>query len=350
MSAASAAGPDGEARDILRRYFLAMGVPFGIDLLTSIVYAVINARPLILLPWLLASSTFLLVGVGLGALALSRPLRRYLAGRVDFPAIERDVANLPRRSATVVACLYAPMLAVRLLSPRAGITFGAEIEISAWIDTVCSFLVVTSFNYVLTFFVVSAYLDTLAAGEIPHEYGVELKFLWRFALRLQAGRGKADAEGDQRAEYNFYVENGRVRIVEGLAMPREEEEFNLSFYNSLTTWVSVDALVGHFGLTRGDLADVAKVADAVGRCAARLPTYITLKDVKKRWGHGQEDVYPVCQFEKLWGDMTAVPGFGCGFVAVPRARGQQLKDPAQLDGWLRDGSAAHVEALGRFAD
>ena len=100
----------------------------------------------------------------------------------------------------------------------------------------------------------------------------------------------------------------------------------------------------------GDLADVAKVADAVGRCAARLPTYITLKDVKKRWGHGQEDVYPVCQFEKLWGDMTAVPGFGCGFVAVPRARGQQLKDPAQLDGWLRDGSAAHVEALGRFAD
>ena len=161
MSAASAAGPDGETRYILRRYFLAMGVPFGIDLLTSIVYAVINARPLILLPWLLVSSAFLLVGVGLGALALSRPLRRYLAVRVDFPAIERDVANLPRRSATVVACLYAPMLAVRLLSPRAGITFGAEIEISAWIDTVCSFLVVTSFNFVLTYFVVSAYLDRL---------------------------------------------------------------------------------------------------------------------------------------------------------------------------------------------
>ena len=24
---------------------------------------------------------------------------------------------------------------------------------------------------------------------------------------------------------------------------------------------------------------------------------------------------------------------------------QQLKDPAQLDGWLRDGSAAYVESL-----
>ena len=41
--------------------------------------------------------------------------------------------------------------------------------------------------------------------------------------------------------------------------------------------------------------------------AARMPTYITLKDVKKRWGHGQEDVFPVAQFEKLWGDMTALP-------------------------------------------
>jgi len=65
-------------------------------------------------------------------------------------------------------------------------------------------------------------------------------------------------------------------------------------------------------------------------------------------GHGHEDVYPVCQFEKLWGDMTALSGADCGFVAVPRVRGQQLKDPAQLDGWLRDGSAEHVRALCAF--
>jgi hypothetical protein len=76
-----------------------------------------------------------------------------------------------------------------------------------------------------------------------------------------------------------------------------------------------------------------------------VPSYVTLKDVKKRWGHGQEDVYPVCQFEKLWGDMTALPDADCGFVMVSRPRGQQLKDPAQLDGWLRDGSAAYVERL-----
>jgi len=43
--------------------------------------------------------------------------------------------------------------------------------------------------------------------------------------------------------------------------------------------------------------------------------------------------------------MTGLAECPSAFALVPRARGQQLKDQAQLDGWLRDGSAAHVEAL-----
>jgi hypothetical protein len=155
--------------------------------------------------------------------------------------------------------------------------------------------------------------------------------------------------------------DGSLRLVEGLAMPREEAEFRLSYYNSNTVWLHLDRLLAVFGLTRADLDEQAastevrdpragssgndKVAEAVRRVAARVPTYITLKDVKKRWGHGQEDVYPVAQFEKLWGDMTALPDVDCRYVEVPRTRGQQLKEPAQLDDWLRDGSAAYVESL-----
>ena len=142
--------------------------------------------------------------------------------------------------------------------------------------------------------------------------------------------------------------NGRVRIVEGLAMPREEDEFGLSYYNSLSTWIDVRKLLAIFELTTADLADAGKVAAAIRKLAARMPTYITLKDVKKRWGHGQEDVFPVAQFEKLWGDMSSLPEVDCRYFVVPRARGQQLKDQAQLDGWLRDGSAAGVEALCEF--
>jgi hypothetical protein len=139
--------------------------------------------------------------------------------------------------------------------------------------------------------------------------------------------------------------DGRLRLIEGLALPSEEAESLLPWYNSATYWLDIDQLLAMFGLTRADLAHRDKVKNAVRALAARMPTYITLKDVKKRWGKGQEDILPVAQFEKLWGDMTSLPEFPCRFVAVPRRRGQQLKEPAQLDGWLRDGSAAFVESL-----
>jgi hypothetical protein len=142
--------------------------------------------------------------------------------------------------------------------------------------------------------------------------------------------------------------DGRDRLVEGLALPSEEIESRLSFYNSATYWIDVDRLLRAFRLDRGDLGNADKVNDAVRSVAARMPTYITLKDVKKRWGKGQEDVFPVAQFEKLWGDMTALTDFECRFVAVSRMRGQQLKEPAQMDGWLRDGSAAYTEGLCEF--
>ena len=139
--------------------------------------------------------------------------------------------------------------------------------------------------------------------------------------------------------------DGRVRLIEGLALPSEDLESRLRYYNSATYWIDVDRLLAIFELTRDSLSDTDRVDAAVRAVAARMPTYITLKDVKKRWGKGQEDIFPVAQFEKLWGDMTALSDLTCSFVAVPRMRGQQLKEPAQLDAWLRDGSAAHAESL-----
>ena len=139
--------------------------------------------------------------------------------------------------------------------------------------------------------------------------------------------------------------DGRPRLIEGLAMPNEDEEFKLSYYNSMTTWIDIDRLLEVFGLSRGMLAQQACVDEAIRTLGRRMPTYVTLKDVKKRWGNGQEDVFPVSQFEKLWGDMTALPEVDCQFIVVPTVRGQQLKEQSQLDGWLRDGSAAAIEAL-----
>jgi hypothetical protein len=182
-------------------------------------------------------------------------------------------------------------------------------------------------------------IDTLGAGLAPDLLGLHIES--GAAVTTEVIARQLDDRGGGLARVD-----GRVRLVEGLALPDERIEFQLSYYNSATYWIDLDRLLPAFSLTRADLTNQDKVAAAVRALAARMPAYITLKDVKKRWGKGQEDIFPVAQFEKLWGDMTALPELDCRFVAVPRRRGQQLKEPAQLDGWLRDGSAAYLESLG----
>lgn len=184
-------------------------------------------------------------------------------------------------------------------------------------------------------------IDTLGASVDPTLLGAHA--LSGAALTFEVITRRLEDRGGGLARVN-----GQVRLVEGLAMPREEDEFRLTYYNSNTCWLELDRVLAAFGLTRADLTDEGKVLAGIRALAARMPTYITLKDVKKRWGHGQEDVFPVTQFEKLWVDMTILPELETRYVAVLRQRGQQLKDQAQLDGWLRDGSAAHVEALGEW--
>jgi hypothetical protein len=181
-------------------------------------------------------------------------------------------------------------------------------------------------------------IDTLGADPDPAMFGLHLSHDACLSFEVITRRLEDRGGGLARV-------NGQVRLVEGLAMRREEDEFQLRFYNSNTCWINIDRLLEVFGLSRGDLSHPERVGAATRALAARMPTYITIKEVKKRWGHGQEDVFPVSQFEKLWVDMTALPEVKTKYIVVPRARGQQLKDQAQLDGWLRDGSAEYVNQL-----
>jgi exoribonuclease-2 len=48
--------------------------------------------------------------------------------------------------------------------------------------------------------------------DIP--YAAELKLLWELATVLEAGRGRPEPVRAVQMDYNFYVEDGRVRIVE----------------------------------------------------------------------------------------------------------------------------------------
>ncbi|WP_435021342.1 UTP--glucose-1-phosphate uridylyltransferase [Tundrisphaera sp. TA3] len=182
-------------------------------------------------------------------------------------------------------------------------------------------------------------IDTLGADIDPGVLGLAIEA--GSALGFEVIPRRIDDRGGGLARVG-----GRLRLLEGLAQPREDVEFRLRYYNTLTTWVDVDKLLDAFRLTRADLRDrPEKVAASVREVAARVPTYVTIKDVKRRWGHGQEDVFPVVQFEKLWGDLSSLPDLACSFLAVDRRRGQQLKDAAQLDGWANDGSRDHVRSL-----
>ena len=121
---------------------------------------------------------------------------------------------------------------------------------------------------------------------------------------------------------------GRLRLLEGLAQPREETEFALRYYNTLTTWVRIDGLLADAAPDpRRSHAGSREGRRRRPRHGGRVPTYVTIKDVKRRWGHGQEDVFPVAQFEKLWGDLTSLPDLPCAFLAVRRRGASSSRTP-----------------------
>ncbi len=56
--------------------------------------------------------------------------------------------------------------------------------------------------------------DAVNAGHVEHRFGTQLLALHACASRLEAARGRTDAQREARAEYSFYVHNDRVEIVE----------------------------------------------------------------------------------------------------------------------------------------
>ena len=181
-------------------------------------------------------------------------------------------------------------------------------------------------------------IDTLGANADPAILGYHIE--QQKAMSVEVITRKLDDRGGGLAKIN-----GRIRLIEGMALPDEKIEFNLSYYNTNTFWIDIDKLLLSFGLIRNDLYDAEKVRSSVYKMASIMPTYVTIKEVKKRWGKGQEDIFPVTQFEKLWGDMTSIPELTCSYINVSRMRGQQLKEVSQLDGWLRDGSKEYIDAI-----
>ncbi|GEP53192.1 adenylate/guanylate cyclase domain-containing protein [Reyranella soli] len=161
MTASTDAAPRTAVNAVIGRYYLAMAVPFAIDVITLVVYGVMHGE-FELLPLNVAmSAAFLVVAVSIGAYFLIRPVSRFIAGEISFGEIEPALTSLPRRSAMVMAICYMPMVMLRMLPRRYGIDIDAMQEDPNWPDLLASFVVGTGGNVLLIFFIVSAYLDQL---------------------------------------------------------------------------------------------------------------------------------------------------------------------------------------------
>jgi len=76
-------------------------------------------------------------------------------------------------------------------------------------------------------------IDTLGANVDPTLLGHHLQSARTLNFEVITRRLEDRGGGLARV-------NGSPRLVEGLAMPREEAEFDLSYYNTLTTWIDID--------------------------------------------------------------------------------------------------------------
>jgi len=184
MTIMADAAPSAAARYIVRRYYIAMALPFAIDVVTTFSFVLVNNAFEVLLPAVAVSAFFLLAGVHLGARILIDPVRRFLANEGSFSEAERPLTGLPHRSAVLVAVLYASLLLCRNILPRLGFTFDAALPKPTVLDLTASSIVTTGFNYVLTYFLVSGYLDQLCQ-QLFETRGVNLGlFLGTFRRKI----------------------------------------------------------------------------------------------------------------------------------------------------------------------
>ena len=184
MTARIQAPADNDANAIIRRYYLLLASVFVTDLVMSAIFIVAADAYYIVWRNFASSVLFLL----LGGLAYGRylfgPIARYLRTGQDYAAIQRNLTQLPIRSAFGIALLSLPMIAYRLVSPY--FLSAAEVgpRTGTWLDTLLTTVVLMAFFFVFTYFVISDYLARLCEF-IFNRDGVNLQlYFGRFATKL----------------------------------------------------------------------------------------------------------------------------------------------------------------------
>jgi len=178
-----------DAASIEWRYYLAMAVPFVIDLVVSVIYCWVNRLPQLLPVNVITDLVVLLAGGHVGARYLFLPIRRYLQSGRDFAGIERPLTQLPLRSAMWIMWLYLPLLLYRVVVPMLFDIAPADVPQPTWLDAGLTVIVQTIFIFVVVYFLTSDYLERLCHF-LFDRHGVNLGlFFGRFALKVGVALG-----------------------------------------------------------------------------------------------------------------------------------------------------------------
>ncbi len=183
---------DAATRSILRRYHLAMAAPFFLHVLTTGVFCAVHGVPE-LLPQSIAMSLVVCLGGGqLAGWYTIGPIREFLADGRPFATIERALTQLPLRSARWMFLVVLPLLFLQLIAPKIGLMpIPAGVPDATWADVVATFVVQLVFYFVLTYFLVSAYLERLCRFLFERR-GVNLGlFFGDFQLKMGVALGFA---------------------------------------------------------------------------------------------------------------------------------------------------------------
>jgi class 3 adenylate cyclase len=180
---------DVEALRVIRLYYLAMSLIFVVDTVISFIFCWIqDAFRLFVLN--LAVDVVVMLGINLyGASRIFAPVRRFVETGEDFPGIERTLTQLPLRSAYWVAILFMVIMSERLFLPRMLGATESGVPLSTWADTFSTIVVQTVLGFVLTYFIVSAYLERLCTFLFAR-HGVNLSlFFGRFSRKIGIALG-----------------------------------------------------------------------------------------------------------------------------------------------------------------
>jgi class 3 adenylate cyclase len=180
---------DAEARRIIGRYYAAMSAIFVVDTVISFIFCWIHDA-FRLFSLNLAVDIVVMLAINLlGARYIFAPVRRFIATGENFAGIERTLTQLPLRSAYWVAILFMVIMSERLFLPRVLGATASEVPLSTWADTIATIVVQTLLGFVLTYFIVSGYLERLCRF-LFDRHGVNLSlFFGNFGLKIGVALG-----------------------------------------------------------------------------------------------------------------------------------------------------------------